>query len=393
MDYFDKADLVIVGAGFYGATIAERAANEAGLKVVIVDRRPHIGGNSYSERDPETGIEIHRYGPHIFHTPNETVWSYINRFADFTNYSHRPFSVFRGEAFSLPINLATICQFFRKHLTPDEARALIAEQAAEFAGRNPENLEEKAISLIGRPLYEAFIRGYTMKQWQTDPRELPASIITRLPVRYTFDNRYFSDPREGMPVDGYTAIFERMLDNENIHIMLDTDWFDLRSAIPARIPTIYTGPIDRYFDFREGQLGWRTTDFEKSVVPTGDFQGTSIMNYASEDVRYTRIVEYRHFHPERDYPDDRSVIVHEYSRSAGQSDEPYYPINTGADKELYRKYREMAEAEKNVHFGGRLGTYRYLDMHQAIGAALKEWERMRDTGFRCDSVAAFENAV
>ena len=393
MEYFDKADLVIVGAGFYGATIAERAANDAGLKVVIVDRRPHIGGNSYSERDPETGIEVHRYGPHIFHTPNETVWSYINRFTDFTNYSHRPFSVFRGEAYSLPINLATICQFFRKHLTPDEARALIAEQAAEFAGRNPENLEEKAISLIGRPLYEAFIRGYTMKQWQTDPRELPASIITRLPVRYTFDNRYFSDPREGMPVDGYTAIFERMLDNENIHIMLDTDWFDLRSAIPAWIPTIYTGPIDRYFDFREGQLGWRTTDFEKSVVPTGDFQGTSIMNYASEDVRYTRIVEYRHFHPERDYPDDRSVIVHEYSRAAGQSDEPYYPINTGADKELYRKYREMAEAEKNVHFGGRLGTYRYLDMHQAIGAALKEWERMRDTGFGRDSVVAFENAV
>lgn len=392
MDYFDKADLVIVGAGFYGATIAERAANESGLKVVIIERRSHIGGNSYSERDPETGIEVHRYGPHIFHTPNETVWSYINRFTDFTNYNHRPFSVFRGEAFSLPINLATICQFFRKHLTPDEARALIAEQAAEFAGRDPENLEEKAISLIGRPLYEAFIRGYTMKQWQTDPRELPASIITRLPVRYMFDNRYFSDPREGMPVNGYTAIFERMLDNENIHVMLDADWFSLRSAIPSGTPTIYTGPIDRYFDFREGQLGWRTVDFERSVVPTGDFQGTAMMNYADESVPFTRIVEYRHFHPERDYPDDRSVIVHEYSRSAGQGDEPYYPINTASDKELYRKYREMADAEENIHFGGRLGTYRYLDMHQAIGAALKEWERMRP-GFGRDGVSAFENAV
>jgi len=393
MEYFENADLVIVGAGFYGATIAERAANEAGLKVVIVERRPHIGGNSFSERDPGTGIEVHRYGPHIFHTPNETVWSYINRFTDFTNYSHRPFSVFRGEAFPLPINLATICQFFRKHLTPDEARALIAEQAAEFAGRDPENLEEKAISLIGRPLYEAFIRGYTTKQWQTDPRELPASVITRLPVRYTFDNRYFSDPHEGMPVNGYTAIFERMLDHDNIQIMLDTDWFDLRSAIPPEIPTIYTGPIDRYFDFREGQLGWRTLDFERSVVSTGDFQGTAMMNYAAEDVPYTRIVEYRHFHPERDYPDDRSVIVHEYSRSAGQGDEPYYPINTSSDKDLYRKYRELAEREKNVHFGGRLGTYRYLDMHQAIGAALKEWDRMRQSGFGRDGVATFENVM
>lgn len=379
MEIFNNADLVIVGAGFYGATIAERAANEASLKVVIVERRKHIAGNCYSEPDTETGIEVHRYGPHIFHTPNETVWAYLNRFTAFTNYSHRPFSIFRGKAYSLPINLSTICQFFRRHMTPEEARALIAEHAAEFAGRDPENLEEKAISLIGRPLYEAFIRGYTKKQWQTDPRELPASIITRLPVRYTFDNRYFSDPYEGMPVDGYAAIFKRMLENEKIHVILDTDWFELRASIPSDIPTVYTGPIDRYFDFREGRLGWRTTDFKKSVVPTGDFQGTAIMNYADEDVPHTRIVEYRHFHPERYYPDDRSVIVHEYSRSAAPGDEPYYPINTSADKNLYRKYRELANREPNVHFGGRLGTYRYLDMHQAIGAALKEWDRRKQS--------------
>ena len=387
MDRLKQADLVIVGAGFYGATIAERAANEAGLKVVIVERRGHIGGNSYSERDPETGIEVHRYGPHIFHTPNEIVWDYLNRFTAFTGYTHRPFSRYRGAAFSLPINLATICQFFGRHMTPDEARALIAEQAAEFAGRDPENLEEKAISLIGRPLYEAFIRGYTMKQWQTDPRELPASIITRLPVRYTFDNRYFSDPHEGMPVDGYAAIFHRMLDHDNIRVMLDTDWFELRAAIAPEIPTVYTGPIDRYFDYREGRLGWRTTDFEKSVVPTGDFQGVSMMNYADEDVPHTRIVEYRHFHPERDYPADRSVIVHEYSRSAGAGDEPYYPINTAADKAVYLKYKALADAEPNIHFGGRLGTYRYLDMHQAIAAALKEWQRMKTTLFaRADAL-------
>lgn len=376
MEELKKADLVIVGAGFYGAVIAERAANDAGLKVLVIDRRSHIGGNSFSERDPETGIEVHRYGPHIFHTPNETVWSYINRFTSFTNYTHRPFSVHRGEAFPLPINLATICQFFRRHLTPDEARALVAEQAAEFAGRNPENLEEKAISLIGRPLYEAFIRGYTKKQWQTDPRELPASIITRLPVRYSFDNRYFSDPHEGMPIDGYAEIFRRMLDHPNIRVMLNTDWFDMRDSIPRHIPTVYTGPIDRYFNYREGRLGWRTTEFNRSVVPTGDFQGTAMMNYADDDVPFTRITEYRHFHPERDYPKDRSVIVHEFSRSAGAGDEPFYPINTAADKDVYRRYRELAEREPNVHFGGRLGTYRYLDMHQAIAAALKEWERM-----------------
>lgn len=382
MEIFDNADLVIVGAGFYGATIAERAANEYGLKVVIVERRKHIGGNAYSERDPGTGIEVHRYGPHIFHTPNETVWSYLNRFTSFTDYTHRPFSNFRGEAYSLPINLATICQFFRKHMAPDEARALIAEQAGEMAGREPDNLEEKAISLIGRPLYEAFIRGYTKKQWQTDPRDLPASVISRLPVRYTFDNRYFSDPHEGMPVDGYTAIFERMLDHKNIEVLLDCDWFELRASIPPAIPTIYTGPIDRYFDFSEGRLGWRTCDFDRSTVATGDFQGTAMMNYADEDIPHTRIVEYRHFHPERDYPADRSVIVHEYARSALAGDEPYYPINTLADKALYLKYRELAEREPNVHFGGRLGTYRYLDMHQAIGAALKEWDRLKQSVFR-----------
>lgn len=376
MDLFAKADLVIVGTGFYGATIAERAANEAGLRVLMVERRRHIGGNSHSEADPGTGIEVHRYGPHIFHTPNEAVWSYVNRFSAFTDYTHRPFSVFRGEAYPLPINLATLCQFFRRHLTPDEARALIAEQAAETAGSDPDNLEDKAISLIGRPLYEAFIRGYTKKQWQTDPRDLPASIITRLPVRYTFDNRYFSDPYQGVPVDGYAAIFERMLGHENIHVLLDTDWFAFRSAAP-RTPVVYTGPIDRYFDFAEGRLGWRTLDFERAVVGTGDFQGTTIMNYADEDIPYTRIVEYRHFHPERDYPTDRSVIVREYSRGAGAGDEPYYPVNTAADRALYLKYKARAEQEPNVHFGGRLGTYRYLDMHQAIGAALKDWDRLK----------------
>ncbi len=243
-----------------------------------------------------------------------------------------------------------------------------------MAGRNPANLEEKAISLIGRPLYEAFIRGYTAKQWQTDPRDLPEHIITRLPVRYTFDNRYFNDKYEGLPIDGYTAIFERMLKHPKINIALGVDFFSLKSALPPGLPIVYTGPIDRYFDYSEGELGWRTIDFEKETLNTGDFQGMAVMNYADETIPYTRILEFRHFNPERSYQTEKTIIVREYSRSAQRKDEPYYPIDTRQDKDVFLRYRARAEAEMNVHFGGRLGTYRYLDMHQAIGAALKAFE-------------------
>ena len=266
-------DVMIVGAGFYGATLAERLANGLGKRVLVIDRRHHIGGNAYSENDPETGIEVHKYGAHLFHTSNETVWNYVKRFTAFTDYRHRVFTTYRGQVYPMPINLGTICQFFGRRFSPDEARALIAGQAAELGGRAPRNLEEKAISLIGRPLYEAFIRGYTAKQWQTDPRELPEHIITRLPVRYTFDNRYFTDAFEGLPVDGYTAVFERMLDDPLIDVRLGVDFFDLKPHLRADLPIVYTGPIDRYFDYCEGELGWRTIDFELETLPVGDFQG------------------------------------------------------------------------------------------------------------------------
>lgn len=371
---FQDYDLIIVGAGFFGATMAERAATQLGKRVLIIDRRPHIGGNAYSENDRQTGIEVHKYGAHLFHTPNKTVWDYLSRFTRFTDYRHRVFTSYRNQVFAMPINLGTICQFFGRRFTPDEAKALVAAQAAELEGRAPRNLEEKAISLIGRPLYEAFIRGYTAKQWQTDPRDLPESIITRLPVRYNFDNRYFNDPYEGLPVDGYTAIFERMLDNPLIDVQLGTDYFAVRHAIPSDKTVVYTGPIDRYFDYRAGELKWRTIDFQEEVLPVGDFQGTAVMNYADEDVPYTRILEFRHFNPERDYPADRTVIVREYSRFATRADEPYYPVDTLEDRRTYLAYRKLAEEEKGVIFGGRLGTYRYLDMHQAIGAALKSFE-------------------
>lgn len=375
-------DLLVVGSGFFGLTIAERAAS-AGKKVVVIDRRNHIGGNAYSEAEPETGIEVHRYGAHLFHTSNETVWEYVNRFTEFTSYQHKVYSNFKGEVYPLPINLGTINQFFRAAYSPDEARALIAEQAGEFDTKSAQNLEEKGISLIGRPLYEAFIRDYTSKQWQTPTTELPAEVISRLPVRYNYDNRYFSDAHEGLPVNGYTAWLEKMADHPNIEVRLNTDFFDEsqplnKAAVLGKVPVVYTGPVDRYFDYSEGELGWRTLDFEQEVLPVGDFQGTSVMNYAGADVPYTRIHEFRHFHPERDYPTDKTVIMHEYSRFAKREDEPYYPVNTPEDRERLLKYRELTDSEPQVFFGGRLGTYQYLDMHMAIGSALSMWNNKLD---------------
>ena len=364
-------DLAVVGSGFFGLTVAERCANDLGLRVLILERRDHIGGNAYSEAEPQTGIEIHRYGAHLFHTSNARVWEYVNRFTTFTGYQHRVFSVYKGRVYPLPINLATICEYFGSVMSPDEARALVAGQSAEVPPGQAANLEEQAISLIGRPLYEAFIRGYTYKQWQTDPTDLPAEIITRLPVRYTFNNRYFSDTFEGLPTDGYTAWLERMADHKNIEVRLGTDFDELRSSLQGNVPVVYTGPLDAYFGYAAGDLGWRTLDFDVEVLPTGDFQGTPVMNYADEDVPFTRIHEFRHFHPERDwYPKDKTVIMREYSRLAGRGDEPYYPINTGADRARLLNYREMAEREPGVFFGGRLGTYKYLDMHMAIDSAL-----------------------
>lgn len=372
---FARYDLVVVGSGFFGLTVAERAAAQLNKRVLVVERRHHLGGNAYSEAEPETGIEVHRYGAHLFHTSNNRVWEYVNQFTEFTDYQHRVFTIHRGQTYPFPMGLGMISQFFGRYFTPREARALIAEQAAEIDGKDATNLEEKAISLIGRPLYEAFVRDYTAKQWQTDPAELPAATITRLPVRYNFNNRYFSDTYEGLPLAGYTAWLKKMAAHPNIDVLLNADYFAVRDDIPERTPVIYTGPLDRYFDYSEGWLGWRTLDFEQEVVrDCGDFQGTPVMNYADADVAFTRILEFRHFHPERShYSADQTVIVREFSRSAGKEDEPYYPINTPEDRAKLARYRELAKIEtahRNILFGGRLGTYKYLDMHMAIGSAL-----------------------
>jgi UDP-galactopyranose mutase len=363
-------DLVVVGSGLYGLTVAQIAANDFGKRVLILEKREHLGGNAWSEIEPETGIEIHRYGAHLFHTSNRRVWDYVNQFTSFTGYQHRVRSVHNGGVYSMPINLGTMCQFFGRQLSPTEARELISSQARQGERAAPTNLEEKAIGLIGEPLYEAFIRGYTAKQWQTDPRELSPKIISRLPVRYTFEDRYFTDRYEGLPVDGYAAWLTRMVESPLIDVQLRTDYFELQRTIPDATPVVYTGPLDRFFDYEFGALGWRTLDFEQEVLPIGDFQGTAVMNYADEDVPWTRIHEFRHFHPERDYPADKTVVVREFSRTATMADEPYYPIDAANDRDKLRRYRERAAAQPNVYFGGRLGTYQYLDMHMAIASAI-----------------------
>ncbi|HEX3591011.1 MAG TPA: UDP-galactopyranose mutase [Pseudonocardiaceae bacterium] len=375
---FTGYDLIIVGSGFFGLTVAECTASQLDKRVLVLERRSHLGGNAYSEAEPETGIEVHRYGAHLFHTSNKRVWDYVNQFTDFTGYQHRVFAMHDGQAYQFPMGLGLISQFLGRYLTPDEARAWVTEHAAEVDSADVHNLEDKAISLIGRPLYEAFVRDYTAKQWQTDPKELPPAVINRLPVRYTFNNRYFNDTYEGLPVDGYTAWLEKMADHPNIDVRLDVDFFDARHEIPDGTPIVYTGPIDRYFDYTEGWLGWRTVDLELEVLhDCGDFQGTPVMNYNDADVPFTRIHEFRHFHPERDYPKDKTVIVREFSRNAEKGDEPYYPINTPDDRAKLERYRELAKTEaqeRNVLFGGRLGTYKYLDMHMAIGSALSAFD-------------------
>jgi UDP-galactopyranose mutase len=367
-------DLVVVGSGLFGLTIAERCATELDLKVLVLERRDHLGGNAYSEADPETGIEVHKYGAHLFHTSNKRVWDYVTRFTTFTSYQHRVFAKYQGQVYSFPMNLGLINQFFGKAHTPDEARELIAQQASEIATKDAGNLEEKAISLIGRPLYEAFVKGYTAKQWQTDPTELSADIITRLPVRYTYDNRYFSDTYEGLPTDGYTAWLTRMADHPNIEVRLETDFFEVRDDYVGKVPVVYTGPVDEYFGNAEGRLSWRTVDLEPEVKDVDDFQGCPVMNYNDHEVPFTRILEFKHFHPERTYLPGKTVIVHEFSRFAEEGDEPYYPVNTAEDREKLLKYRELAKGEPMVLFGGRLGTYKYLDMHMAIGSALSMFD-------------------
>jgi UDP-galactopyranose mutase len=375
-------DLVVVGSGFYGLTVAQQAAEILGLKVKVIERRNHIGGNAYSEFDPGTGIEVHKYGSHLFHTSNERVWDYVNAFTSFNDYRHLVWANHNGGLYPMPINLDTINKFFKKDFNSEQAQEFIQGQVHEDEASSASNLEERAIALIGQPLYEAFIKGYTEKQWQTDPKLLPADVINRLPMRFTAEHRYFNDKYEGLPLAGYTAWLENMADHPSIEVSLNQDFFDYKSELVGQVPVVYTGPIDRYFDYEFGELGWRTLDFESEIVATADYQGTSVVNYSDIDIPFTRIHEYRHLHPERDYQTESTFISREYSRFASRDDEPYYPVNTDADREKLMKYRTLMDNEKDVWFGGRLGSYQYLDMHMAIASALTAFDNQISEYFK-----------
>lgn len=379
----EEKDILIVGAGIFGLTIAERVANVLQKNVVVVEKRGHIGGNSYSEVDQETGIECHKYGAHIFHTSNEAVWEYVNAFSGFTDYQHRVYSVHKNEVYPLPINLGTINQFFEANFTPDEAKKLIADQA-KSAPENPRNLKEQGIKLIGQPLFEAFVMNYTAKKWQMPAEKLSPDIIKRLPVRYNYNNRYFSNKYEGLPSDGYGNFFKAMLEagSERIELRLDTDYFDddeLMEFTRKGGLTVFTGPIDRFFDYKYGELNWRSIEFEKEILPVHDFQGCSVMNYADLEVPFTRIIEFKHFHPERandGYSEDsqKTVIYKEFSKKWHLGDEPYYPVGVKDDREKLEKYQELAKQYPNIAFGGRLGEYAYYDMDVTFASALTTFE-------------------
>lgn len=368
-----KYKFIVVGAGFFGLTLAERIANELKENVLVLENREHIGGNAFTYFDEETGIEVHKYGTHIFHTSNEKVWRYINKFGKFNEYRHKVVTIHKGKTYFMPINLSTINNFFGKDMNPKEARSFLLEKTLNCD--EGQSLESKATKQIGSELYDAFIKGYTQKQWQTDPSKLPSSIITRLPVRFDYNIDYFNDKYQGIPLEGYTSILEKMIHNPLITLQKNTDYFSIKKYINhEKTLTIYTGPIDRYFNFEYGQLGWRTLDLTIERFNEKDVLGNSVINYPDLDVPFTRKHEFRHLHPERQYPEDQTLVMTEVSRKSNPGDEPYYPINSSDDREILAKYRARSRNERNVLFGGRLGTYQYLDMHMAIASALSMFE-------------------
>ena len=369
-------DVVIVGAGFYGCTLAEMFA-AAGKRVLILEKRDHIGGNAYSYFDASTKIEIHKYGSHIFHTNSSKVWDYISQFTSFNSYTHKVLSKVGSMLLPVPINLETISSVFGERFSPEEAKDFLESQKLkELEGED--NLEAWAKSQIGTKLYELLIKGYTQKQWEIDPSLLPASIITRLPVRFDYEDRYFTDSYQGMPTSGYEKIFQNMLSDSKIDIELETDFFDKRDTFSTDQVVIYSGPIDRFFDFCKGELGWRTLDFEFEKLEKNYFQENSVINYADVETPYTRIHEFKHFYPERSHSHESTIIAREFSRRANKNDEPYYPIGTSKDKEILKDYKQFSETLRNVYFGGRLGSYQYLDMHMAINQAMVTFKEIME---------------
>lgn len=364
-----KYDYLIVGAGLYGAVCA-RELTRRGKRCLVIDKRKHIGGNVYTEN--VDGIQVHKYGSHIFHTSNPTVWKYVNKLAEFNNFINSPVAIYKDEMYNLPFNMNTFSRMWgvRK---PQEVKKKIAEQIAELHITEPKNLEEQALSLVGTDVYEKLIKGYTEKQWGRDCRDLPSFIIKRLPLRFTYDNNYFNDRYQGIPIGGYTKMVEKLL--ENTDVMLETDFFQYRKEHPDMFDkVIYTGMIDEYYDFCYGHLEYRTVQFETERLEEENYQGNAVVNYTDREVPYTRVIEHKHFEPEEEKanPKEYTIISREYSTEWKPGMEPYYPVNDEKNNALYEKYRELAEKEKKVIFGGRLGTYKYYDMDKVIETAIAD---------------------
>ncbi len=370
-------DYLIVGAGLYGAVFARQAA-DAGKKVLVIDKRPHVAGNVYTEL--VEGIHVHTYGAHIFHTNDRAVWQYVNRFAEFNRFTNSPVANYRGELYSLPFNMYTFNRMWGV-VTPEEAAAKIDEQRRAAGITEPRNLEEQAISLVGTDIYEKLVKGYTQKQWGRECRDLPAFIIKRLPVRLTFDNNYFNALYQGIPVGGFTKMVENML--AGVEVRLNTDYLADKAALDALAErVIYTGPIDAYFAYALGPLEYRSVRFETEVLDTPNFQGNAAVNYTDAETPWTRIIEHKWFEFGRDEAGNelpKTVITREYPCEWKKGDEPYYPINDEKNGELLKKYQELSQKEKNVHFGGRLGTYRYYDMDDVITLALSDAKKLLES--------------
>ena len=358
-------DYLIVGAGLFGAVFAHEAALK-GKKVKVIEKRNHIAGNIYTRE--EEGIQVHQYGAHIFHTSDKEIWDYVNQFAEFNRYTNSPVANYKGEIYNLPFNMNTFNKLWGV-VTPAEAQAKIDEQRAVLNGKTPENLEEQAISLVGTDIYEKLIKDYTEKQWGKPTTELPAFIIRRLPVRLTYDNNYFNDTYQGIPIGGYTQIVEKMLDHANIDVETNVDFFENKEQYMKDYPKIvFTGMIDEFFDYKLGELEYRSLRFESETLDMENYQGNAVVNYTDAETPYTRIIEHKHFEFGNQA---KTIITKEHSKTWEKGDEPYYPVNNDRNNHLYKSYKKLADEQGNVIFGGRLGHYRYYDMHQVIGAALQ----------------------
>ncbi|MGT2865940.1 UDP-galactopyranose mutase [Streptococcus fryi] len=357
-------DYLIVGAGLFGAVFAHEAAKK-GKKIKVIEKRDHIAGNIYT-KDVD-GIQVHVYGAHIFHTSNKEIWDYVNQFAEFNRYTNSPVANYKGEIYNLPFNMNTFNKLWGV-VTPKEALEKISEQRSILNNKTPENLEEQAISLVGTDIYQKLIKSYTEKQWGKPCRELPAFIIRRLPVRFTYDNNYFNDTYQGIPIGGYTQIVEKMLQHENIDVELGVDFFKDKELYMQKFPKIvFTGMIDQFFNYELGELEYRSLRFETKMIDIDNYQGNAVVNYTDSETPFTRIIEHKHFEFGKQ---KKTIITREYSKQWVSGDEPYYPVNNEQNNHLYLSYKKLSEKYSNIIFGGRLGQYRYYDMHQVIAAAL-----------------------